>query len=133
MRGKDDLGTNGVLYPRRMDYTHADGLPEGVQLARTVQPIHRDRIGWTVSAVDKTWNHVAVMNSVWSAPDGHWVTLPGTEVDLSVCQQGGPRHPELDHKRFPDAETAMRAAWDAGLLSVTVMFPTRDNELQDGG
>jgi hypothetical protein len=111
--------------PYRATYGLADGLPDGVQLARAAEPFSRDRISWTVCAAHPHWNHVAVMDVQWSEERGHWVALPDKQRKLIVTSTkgAGERHPELDGTLHPDAETAMRAAWDAGLLEVIVWPP----------
>jgi len=114
--------------PYKATYGLADGLPDGVQLARTVEPFSRDRISWTVCAAHPHWNHVAVMHTQWSNEDGspgYWVPVPDGQARLIVTSKhgNGERHPELDGTLHPDAETAMRAAWDAGLLEVIVWPP----------
>ncbi len=114
----------------RTRYGREDGLPEGVRLAVTTQPIGRGQIGWTVCAVDPYWNHVAAMDVQWSndtGEPGYWVPVPDGQWRLIVTHHAtgddpGERHPELDNSLHPDAETAMRVAWDAGLLEV-IVFP----------
>lgn len=109
----------------RTTFYPGEELPEEVRLARSVEPFSRSRISWTVMAAHPYWNHVAVMDVQWSNEDGspgYWVPVPDGQVRLIVTSQvgDGERHPELDRSLHPDAETAMRVAWDAGLLEVIV-------------
>jgi hypothetical protein len=115
------------MIDRKTTFRLGDDLPPEVDLSRTVTPINRDTIAWTVCASDPHWNHVAVMHEQWSEERGHWVPVPGGQVRLIVTSKvgDGERHPELDGSLHPDPASAMRTAWDAGLLEV-IVWPPRD-------
>lgn len=122
--------TFGGIFPVRHEYGPGEELPDFVDLSFPLMATRKDAPGWTIAAgADPVWSHVAAMGVEWSDDAGHWVPVRDNGVQLIVtCVAGerfGDRHPELDRKWFPDAASAYRAAWDAGLLKAYV-FPPRN-------